>query len=162
VPQQPTVLPATVLDNVVLGRPGADERAALGALEAAGLGTWLSSLPEGLHTPLSELGAPLSLGERRRLSVARCLAGPCPRLWLLDEPTADLDAASARRLVTELSRITEGVTAIIATHDPAAAVLGQRTIELRHGRLRRPPGKQGRSGKPRGPGKPPDTGVSAG
>jgi ABC-type transport system involved in cytochrome bd biosynthesis fused ATPase/permease subunit len=141
VPQHPTVLPATVLDNVALGRPGADERAALAALEAAGLGTWLRSLPRGLHTPLSELGAPLSLGERRRLAVARSLAGPCPRLWLLDEPTAGLDPVSARRLVTELSRVTEGVTAIIATHDPAAMVLGRRTIELRHGRIRRPPGK---------------------
>ena len=151
VPQHPTVLPATVLDNVALGRPGADERA-LTALEAAGLGTWLTSLPRGLHTPLSEFSAPLSLGERRRLAVARSLAGPCPRLWLLDEPTAGLDPDSARRLVTELGRITEGVTAVIATHDPAAMVLGQRTIELRHGRIRR--GKPHRHGEPHGPGRP--------
>jgi ABC-type transport system involved in cytochrome bd biosynthesis fused ATPase/permease subunit len=136
VPQHPTVLPATVLDNVALGRPGVDERVALAALESAGLGTWLGSLPRGLDTPLSELDAPLSLGERRRLSVARSLAGPCPRLWLLDEPTAGLDAFSARRLVAELGRITEGVTAITATHDSSARVLGQRTIELRHGRIR--------------------------
>jgi ABC-type transport system involved in cytochrome bd biosynthesis fused ATPase/permease subunit len=136
VPQHPAVLPATVLDNVALGRPGVDERAALAALESAGLGTWLGSLPRGLDTPLSELDAPLSLGERRRLAVARGLAGPCPRLWLLDEPTAGLDAFSARRLVAELGRITEGVTAIIATHDSSAMVLGQRTIELRHGRIR--------------------------
>jgi ABC-type transport system involved in cytochrome bd biosynthesis fused ATPase/permease subunit len=162
VPQHPTVLPATVMDNVALGRPGADERAALAALETAGLGRWLRSLPRGAHTPLSELGAPLSLGERRRLAVARSLAGPCPRLWLLDEPTADLDPVSARRLVTELSRITEGVTAIIATHDPAAMVLGQRTIELRDGRIRRPPGKPHRHGKPHGPGMPPAARVSAG
>ena len=162
VPQHPTVLPATVLDNVALGRPGTDERAALAALEAAGLGTWLRSLPRGMHTPLSELGAPLSLGERRRLAVARSLAGSCPRLWLLDEPTAGLDPLSARRLVTELSRVTKGVTAIIATHDPAAMVLGQRTIELRHGRIRRPAGKPHRHGKPHGPGRPSTTRVSAG
>jgi ABC-type transport system involved in cytochrome bd biosynthesis fused ATPase/permease subunit len=162
VPQHPTLLPATVLDNVALGRPGAGERAALAALEAAGLGPWLRSLPRGLHTPLSELGAPLSLGERRRLAVARSLAGPCPQLWLLDEPTAGLDPPSARRLVTELSRITDGVTAIIATHDPAAMILGQRTIELRHGRLRRPPGHPHRHGNPEGPGRPSATQVSAG
>jgi ABC-type transport system involved in cytochrome bd biosynthesis fused ATPase/permease subunit len=162
VPQHPTVLPATVLENVALGRPGADERAALAALEAAGLGTWLRSVPRGLHTPLSELGAPLSLGERRRLAVARGLVGPCPRLWLLDEPTAGLDLVSARRLVTELSRITEGVTAIIATHDPTAMVLGQRTIELRHGRIPDPPGKPHRHDRPHGPGRPSATQVSAG
>ncbi|MCW2891370.1 MAG: hypothetical protein JWO75_859, partial [Actinomycetia bacterium] len=57
---------------------------------------------------------------------------------------------------------TEGVTAIIATHDPAAMVLGQRTIELRHGRIRLPPGKPHRHGKPHGPGRPSATRVSAG
>jgi ABC-type transport system involved in cytochrome bd biosynthesis fused ATPase/permease subunit len=162
VPQHPTVLPATVLDNITLGRPGTGERAALAALEAAGLGTWLRSLPQGLHTPLSEFSAPLSLGERRRLAVARGLAGPRPRLWLLDEPTAGLDRVSARGLMTELNRITEGVTAVIATHDPAAMILGQRTIELHHGRIRRPPGKPHRQGKPPGPGGPSATRVSAG
>jgi len=162
VPQHPTVLPATVLDNVALGRPGADDRVALAALETAGLGTWLRSLPRGLHTPLSELDAPLSLGERRRLAVARSLAGPCPQMWLLDEPTAGLDPVSARRLVTELSRITEGVTAIIATHDPLAMILGQRTIELRHGRIRCPAGKLRRHGKRHGAEEPSAARVSAG
>ena len=70
--------------------------------------------------------------------MARSLAGPRPRLWLLDEPTSGLDPAGVRRLVAELSRIIDGTTAIIATHDPSAAALGQRTIELRHGRVSDP------------------------
>jgi ABC-type transport system involved in cytochrome bd biosynthesis fused ATPase/permease subunit len=135
VPQHPAVLPATVLENIALGRPGVDERIARQVLELAGLGAWLRSLPLGLRTPLSGLEAALSLGERRRLAVARSLAGPRPRLWLLDEPTSGLDPAGARRLVAELSRIIDGTTAIIATHDPSAAALGQRTIELRDGRV---------------------------
>ena len=68
VPQQPVVLAASVLDNVALGRAGADERAVRRALEAAQLGPWLAGLPLGLRTPLSGLDAPLSLGERRRLA----------------------------------------------------------------------------------------------
>jgi ABC-type transport system involved in cytochrome bd biosynthesis fused ATPase/permease subunit len=134
VPQQPVVLAASVLDNVALGRAGADERAVRRALEAAQLGPWLTGLPLGLRTPLSGLDAPLSLGERRRLAVARCLAGPVPRLWLLDEPTAGLDRAGARRLVAELGRILDGATVIIATHDPEAMALGQRRVELCQGR----------------------------
>jgi ABC-type transport system involved in cytochrome bd biosynthesis fused ATPase/permease subunit len=138
VPQHPTVLPATVLDNIALGRPGVDEHVARRALEAVQLGSWLRSMPHGLRTMLSGLDAPLSLGERRRLAVARNLAGPRPRLWLLDEPTAGLDKVTAERLVGELSRILDGVTAIIATHDPLAMTLGQRTVELAHGRIRSP------------------------
>ena len=81
--------------------------------------------------PVSPIGLAGTAGP-----VARSLAGPRPRLWLLDEPTSGLDPAGVRRLVAELSRIIDGTTAIIATHDPSAAALGQQTIELRHGRLR--------------------------
>jgi ABC-type transport system involved in cytochrome bd biosynthesis fused ATPase/permease subunit len=70
--------------------------------------------------------------------MARSLAGSCPRLWLLDEPTAGLDGAGARRLVLELSRILDGVTAIIATHEPSAMTLGHRVVELSQGRIRGP------------------------
>ena len=148
VPQHPTILDATILDNIALGRPGIAEPAVCAALAAVQLGPWLRARPAGLRTPLHGLDAPLSLGERRRLAVARCLAGPRPRLWLLDEPTAGLDRASAERLVAELSRIVVGVTAIVATHDPAAMTLGQRTVELGHGRVLGPaagilPGRPG-------------------
>jgi ABC-type transport system involved in cytochrome bd biosynthesis fused ATPase/permease subunit len=135
-PQHPTILPATVLDNVALGRPGVDERTAVAALRAANLGSWLRSLPQGLRTPLSELDAPLSLGERRRLAVARTLAGPRPRLWLIDEPTAGLDPQGAGRLAAELGRVIGGATAVIATHDPVVMSLAQRTVELCRGRIR--------------------------
>jgi ABC-type transport system involved in cytochrome bd biosynthesis fused ATPase/permease subunit len=135
VPQHPTVLAATVLDNIALGRPGVGEEAARTALEAVQLGAWLRALPHGLRTALGGLDAPLSLGERRRLAVARSLAGPRPGLWLLDEPTAGLDRAGAQRLVSELSRILDGATALVATHDPSALPLGQRAVELRDGRL---------------------------
>ena len=146
VPQHPTVLAGTVLDNIALGRPGIDERTARAALEAVQLGSWLRSLPQGLGTLLSGLDASLSLGERRRLAMARCLAGPCPRLWLLDEPTAGLDQASAGRLVTELGRVIDGATVIIATHDPSAMPLGHRVIELSRGRVLGPGHQQLRPG----------------
>jgi ATP-binding cassette, subfamily C, bacterial CydD len=141
VPQHPTVL-----DNIALGRPGIDERTARASLEAVLLGSWLKSLPQGLGTLLSGLDASLSLGERRRLAMARCLAGPCPRLWLLDEPTAGLDQASAGRLVTELGRVIDGATVIIATHDPSAMPLGHRVIELSRGRVLGPGHQQLRPG----------------
>jgi len=138
VPQDPVVFAATVLENVALGRPGVDQAAAAAALRAALLGPWLASLPQALHTPLGGLGAPLSLGERRRLAVARCLAGPRPRLWLLDEPTAGLDAPGAGRLVDQIARTIGGATAVIATHDPLAGALADRVVELRHGRIAGP------------------------
>ena len=144
VAQHPAVLPATVLDNVALGRPGVGERDAIAALEAAQLGAWLRSLPDGLHTALGELGAPLSLGERRRLAIARNIAAAPPGIWLLDEPTADLDVEGAQRLVTELASFIGGVTTVIASHDPLALALADRRIELCDGRIRRPGARSAR------------------
>jgi ATP-binding cassette subfamily C protein CydD len=135
VPQHPTVLAATVLDNVTLGRPGIDERAARAALEVAQLGSWLAGLPRGMHTRLSGLDEPLSLGERRRLAIARALAGSSTGLWLLDEPTAGLDRATAGLMLEALLEAVGGATVLVATHDPAALVLGQRAAELDRGRL---------------------------
>ena len=135
VPQHPVVFPATIFDNVALGRPGVDERAARAALEAAQLGPWLRSMPLGMRTRLSGIDSPLSLGERRRLAMARNLAGSRPGLWLIDEPTAGLDRASSERLVAEVGRVIDGATAIIASHDPAAWALGHRAVELRGGRI---------------------------
>jgi ABC-type transport system involved in cytochrome bd biosynthesis fused ATPase/permease subunit len=147
VPQHPTVLAATVLDNVALGRPGIDAEAARAALDAAQLGPWLAGLPRGLYTRLSGLDERVSLGERRRLAVARVLAGPRAGLWLLDEPTAGLDSATARLLLEELRQVVGGATALIATHDVAALTLGQRVAELDHGRLVAV--RPGREGRPR-------------
>lgn len=135
VPQHPSILAATVLDNVALGRPGIEEEAARAALDAAQLGPWLAGLPHGIYTRLSGLDTPVSLGERRRLAVARVLAGSRVGLWLLDEPTAGLDSATAKLMLEELRQVLGGATALIATHDPAALTLGQRVAELDHGRL---------------------------
>jgi ATP-binding cassette, subfamily C, bacterial CydD len=135
VPQHPTILAATVLDNVALGRPGISAATARDALHAAQLGPWLARLPLGIGTRLSELDAPISLGERRRLAIARVLAGSQVGLWLLDEPTAGLDPETARRMLTELRQVIGRATALIATHDPAALILGQRVTQLDHGRL---------------------------
>jgi ATP-binding cassette, subfamily C, bacterial CydD len=135
VPQHPTILAATVLDNVALGRPGISAATARDALHAAQLGLWLARLPLGIGTRLSELDAPISLGERRRLAIARVLAGSQVGLWLLDEPTAGLDPETAMRMLTELRQVIGRATALIATHDPAALSLGQRVTQLDHGRL---------------------------
>jgi ATP-binding cassette subfamily C protein/ATP-binding cassette subfamily C protein CydD len=135
VPQHPTVLTASVLDNVALGRSGVSASTARAALEAAQLGPWLADLPAGIHTQLSGLHPRLSLGERRRLAIARALAGPRAGLWLLDEPTAGLDPGTAASLLQVLRQVIGGATALIATHDPAVLSLGQQVAELAQGRL---------------------------
>ena len=78
----------------------------------------------------------LSGGEQQRVSIARALANR-PRLLLADEPTGQLDSETGRTIMSLLRSVvrSEGVTAIVATHDPLMLDVADRVVELRDGRL---------------------------
>jgi putative ABC transport system ATP-binding protein len=81
----------------------------------------------------------LSGGEQQRVAIARALANR-PDLLLADEPTGQLDSQTGRSIMTLLQHLvrSEGVTAIVATHDPLLIDLADRVIELRDGRVLEP------------------------
>lgn len=78
----------------------------------------------------------LSGGEQQRVAVARALANR-PRLLLADEPTGQLDLQTGRAIMSLLHSVvrTEGVTAMVATHDPMLLDIADRVLEIRDGRL---------------------------
>jgi putative ABC transport system ATP-binding protein len=78
----------------------------------------------------------LSGGEQQRVAIARALAS-APQILLADEPTGQLDTATAGQIMRLLRSIvhSEGITAVVATHDPALIELSDRVLELRDGTL---------------------------
>jgi len=78
----------------------------------------------------------LSGGEQQRVAIARALANR-PDVLLADEPTGQLDSATGRSIMSLLRSVvrSEGVTALIATHDPLIVDMAARVVELRDGRL---------------------------
>jgi len=84
-----------------------------------------------MHRP-----AELSGGQQQRVAIARALAGR-PKLLLADEPTGQLDHESGQRIIRLLRTVVraEGLTAIVATHDPALADLADLAIRIEDGRL---------------------------
>lgn len=145
VAQDPVLLPATLRDNARLGAPSADDVAVRTALTAAGLGSLLADLPDGLDTPLGDGAARLSSGELRRLALARVLLSNAD-LVVLDEPTAQLDALTAERLMETVERLCAGRTTLLITHDPALAQGADRIVTLAGGRVARvEPGTRDRS-----------------
>lgn len=124
-PQAPHFLNGSVRYNIGFGAPIAD-----GTLRAAELTQVIDTLPKGDLTRLGERGAGLSGGEARRVTLARALHGT-PAAIIADEPTADLDAATARIIGDSLLQFAQsGGTLIVATHDTALAARLSRQITL--------------------------------
>lgn len=121
-------------DNLRLADPHADDARLHEVLTAAGLGPYLAALPRGLGTRLGEGGLGLSGGEARRLALARLFLRDTP-LWLLDEPTEGLDAATARDVIARLKQNAGQRTLVVATHIRREADLADRLLILDRGRV---------------------------
>lgn len=102
----------TIRDNLLLGRPDADDAAIARAVEATGLGPLLDSLPDGLDTVVGEQGATLSGGQQQRIGIARALVRR-PSLLILDEATSALDRPSQAAVIAAIRREMEGAGAVL-------------------------------------------------
>lgn len=101
VSQEAHLFTTTLRANVAIGNSEATDAQIAEALDRAGLGDWVASLPRGADTMLGEEGASVSGGQRRRIALARGFLADA-RFLILDEPTAHLDAEGAVALLREL------------------------------------------------------------
>ena len=124
----------TLADNLRLAQPEATDARLSQVLQDAGLHADVQALTAGLQTPLGEGGLGLSGGQSRRLALARLLLRDVP-LWLLDEPTEALDAATADDVLQRLSQHAHGRSLLIATHLRREAALADRLICLQAGHI---------------------------
>ncbi|GAA4046145.1 ABC transporter ATP-binding protein [Nonomuraea soli] len=91
----------------------------------------------GLEQHVNQRPYELSGGQRQRVAIARALANR-PRLLIADEPTGQLDSQTGRQIMQLLRALvrSEGVTALVATHDPSLITLADRVLEISDGVLR--------------------------
>ena len=129
IPQRPWILPGTVRDNVLLGRPAATDVEVWAALERVALADLVATLPGGLDEPVGEDGAYLSAGERARLALSRAVLAGRP-LVLLDEPTAHLDPVTEEVITDTLVWLAARSAVVVVAHKPTLVALADHVVTV--------------------------------
>nr|WP_311645344.1 thiol reductant ABC exporter subunit CydD [Schaalia odontolytica] len=127
VPQSPTLVPGTILDN--MGDLPLDDLN--DAAAATGFDEVLASAPDGWNTVIGSGGVGLSVGQRQRLALTRALAAHS-QVVILDEPTAHLDAVSEETVVRAIDAMRDaGRTVIVIAHRAAMMEAADAVIDVR-------------------------------
>jgi ATP-binding cassette, subfamily B, bacterial len=134
VPQDNVLFAVSVRENIAYGAPWASAEEVEAAARKARAHEFILDLPQGYDSELSERGANLSGGQRQRLCLARALV-KSPSILVMDEPTASVDAASARLIHEAVARTHRDRTLITISHEYADMSSYDRILVLEGGRL---------------------------
>jgi len=136
VPQDALLIDDTIHENIRYGRPQATAAEVRDAAARAHVLEFAERLPQGMNTRVGERGRDLSGGQRQRIAVARAILRD-PRLLILDEPTAAIDAESEQLIHASLQDFVRGRTTLLVTHMLGPAVLSyvSRIAVLDRGRV---------------------------
>jgi ABC-type multidrug transport system fused ATPase/permease subunit len=105
----------SVMENLRIAEPDADDSEIIAAAKAAQAHDFISKLPDGYDTVIGERGVKLSGGERQRISIARAILKNAPVL-ILDEATSSVDAKSESLIQSTIDELSKGRTTIIIAH----------------------------------------------
>jgi ABC-type multidrug transport system fused ATPase/permease subunit len=134
VSQDPFLFSATVRENIAFGRADATDEEIVRAATLAQAHDFIDELPDGYDTIIGERGITLSGGQRQRLAIARALIME-PRILILDDATASVDATTEARIRLGLREAMKGRTTIIIAHRLSTISLADELVVLDHGRI---------------------------
>ncbi|CAF2122978.1 hypothetical protein HID58_009881 [Brassica napus] len=115
VSQEPALFATSIKENILLGRPDADQVEVEEAARVANAHSFIIKLPDGFDTQVGERGLQLSGGQKQRIAIARAMLKN-PAILLLDEATSALDSESEKLVQEALDRFMIGRTTLIIAH----------------------------------------------
>lgn len=132
--QETILFSGTVLENMLLAAPNANQDQIIAALEAAHALEFVQNLPDGLGTEVGERGAVLSGGQKQRLAIARAFLKD-PKILILDEATSALDSRSERRIQVATAKLLKNRTSIVIAHRLSTILRADQIVVLEGGRI---------------------------
>ncbi|MGH3940189.1 MAG: ABC transporter ATP-binding protein [Pseudonocardiaceae bacterium] len=124
----------TIRDNLVMGRPDAEDHKVTAAAKAASCHDFVMALPEGYQTVVGEGGRTLSGGQRQRISIARAILKDAP-IVLLDEATAAVDPLNERLIQGALAALVADKTLLVVAHRLSTIRSADHIVALDRGRV---------------------------
>ncbi len=132
--QDPFLFSASVRENITFGVPDLDDAEVERIARLAQAHEFVEQLPNGYDTVIGERGITLSGGQRQRLAIARALAVD-PRILILDDATASVDATTEARIRLGLREAMENRTTLIIAHRLSTIALADEVVVLDEGRI---------------------------
>ena len=132
--QDPFLFSATVRENIKFGAPDLDDAEVENVARLAQAHEFVTRLPKGYDTVIGERGITLSGGQRQRLAIARALAVD-PRVLILDDATASVDASTEARIRVGLREAMRNRTTLIIAHRLSTIALADEVVVLDDGRI---------------------------
>ncbi len=132
VSQDVLLFDGSIRDNMLLGRPNADDSEIISALRRAGIWDHICTLPDGLDTVVGSQGIGLSGGQKQRLSIARIYLKD-PKIIIFDEATSSLDSQTEQQIHEAWEDVLRGRTSIIIAHRQSSVMLCDRAAVMENG-----------------------------
>lgn len=134
IPQDPFLFSTTVRENIAFGRPEMSDEEVERAARLAQAHEFVERLPQGYDTVVGERGITLSGGQRQRIAIARALAVD-PRILILDDATASVDATTEARIRAGLREAMRERTTLVIAHRLSTIALADEIVVLDGGRV---------------------------
>jgi ABC-type multidrug transport system fused ATPase/permease subunit len=134
VSQDTFLFSTTVAENIAFGTPEATPEQIVTAARQAQAHEFICELPDGYDTVVGERGLSLSGGQRQRIAIARALLMN-PRVLILDDATASVDASTEARIKLALREVMKGRTTVIIAHRLSTISLADEVVVLDKGRI---------------------------
>jgi len=134
IPQDPFLFSTTVRENIAFGRPEMTDAEVERVARLAQAHEFVERLPQGYETVIGERGITLSGGQRQRVAIARALALD-PRILILDDATASVDATTEAQIRAGLREVMRGRTTLIIAHRLSTIALADEIVVLDGGRV---------------------------